>query len=104
MYEPLILLMAAIAGTALGVLFFGGLWWTVRKVATSPRPALLFLSSLLFRTSIVLTGFYWIGLGHWERIAAGLVGFSIARCIVIRLTAAYAENRNSIAKEASHAS
>jgi F1F0 ATPase subunit 2 len=104
MYDPLILLLAAIVGTALGAIFFGGLWWTVHKAATSPRPALLFLSSLLLRTSIVLTGFCWIGLGHWERLVTGLVGFIIARLIVLRLTDVSAENRNSITKEASHAS
>ena len=42
----------------LGAIFFGGLWWTVRKGVASRRPALWFLGSLLLRTSIALAGFY----------------------------------------------
>ena len=42
----------------LGALFFGGLWWTVRKGVSSTQPALWFFGSLLLRTSIALAGFY----------------------------------------------
>lgn len=34
------LLPAGAAGVALGAIFFGGLLWTVRKVVSSPWPAL----------------------------------------------------------------
>ena len=39
-----------VAGSMLGVLFFGGLWWTVQKGVTSDLPAFWFLGSLLLRT------------------------------------------------------
>ena len=67
------------AGMLLGAIFFGGLWWTVRKGVSSPRPALWFLGSLLLRTSIALAGFYFVSGGHWERLLACLLGFVIAR-------------------------
>jgi F1F0 ATPase subunit 2 len=67
--------------------FFGGLWWTVRKGVSSPRPALWFLGSLLLRTGIVLAGFYFVGRRSWERLLACLLGFVIARLVVVmRLT------------------
>ena len=86
MNETLTLVLALVTGVLLGAMFFGGLWWTVRKGVSSKRPALWFLGSLLLRTSIALAGFYFIARGHWERLLVCLLGFVIARLIVTRLT------------------
>ena len=96
--------VALVAGLVLGTIFFGGLWWTVRKGVSSKHPALWFLSSMLVRMSIVLLGFYFVGRGDWQRLVACLVGFIIARFIVMRLTRTLIEPPQSTAKEASHAS
>ena len=93
---------ALITGFLLGAMFFGGLWWTVRKGVTSTRPALWFFGSLLLRTAITLTGLYVVSDGHWERLLAGLVGFTIARPIVTRITG-LTENPPSLPREAGHA-
>ncbi len=85
MNELIILVLSGLAGLILGGFFFGGLWWTVRKGLASPRPALWFLGSLLFRTVIVLVGFYFISLGDWKSLIAGLLGFIAARFLVMRL-------------------
>lgn len=85
MSDTLIWGLSATAGLGLGVVFFGGLWWTVRRGITSPRPALLFFSSLLLRMSITLAGFYWVADGHWQRMLACLLGFVIARLILMRV-------------------
>ena len=103
MNETLTLVLAGMAGFLLGAIFFGGLWWTVRKGVSSPRPALWFFVSLLLRMSLVLAGFYFVGRGRWERLVVCLLGFVIARFIVTRLTRMPVENRNSRVKEASHA-
>jgi len=86
MTDTLTLAWALGAGVVLGAIFFGGLWWTVRKGAACRCPALLFLGSFLLRTSLVLAGLYFVAGGHWDRILACLVGFVIARFIVTRLT------------------
>jgi F1F0 ATPase subunit 2 len=96
--------VALVAGLVLGTIFFGGLWWTVRKGVSSKHPALWFLSSMLVRMSIVLLGFYFVGRDDWQRLVACLVGFIIARFIVMRLTRTLIEPPQSTAKEASHAS
>jgi F1F0 ATPase subunit 2 len=70
----------------LGAIFFGGLWWTLRKSLASPRPALWILGSLLARMSLLLVGLYLVSDGHWQRLLAGLVGVICARFIVLRLT------------------
>ena len=102
MNETLILVLALATGVLLGAIFFGGLWWTVQKGVSSKRPALWFFGSLLLRTSIALVGFYFIARGHWERLLVCLLGFVIARLIVMRLTRA-AEKPTYFAQDASHA-
>jgi F1F0 ATPase subunit 2 len=84
--ETLTLVPAGIAGGALGAIFFGGLWWTVRRGIRSRQPALWFLGSLLLRTGIVLAGFYFAADRHWERLLVCLLGFVMARLAVTRLT------------------
>jgi F1F0 ATPase subunit 2 len=63
MNETLSLALALAAAFSLGAIFFGGLWWTVRKGVSSKQPALWFLGSLLLRTWLVLAGFYFVGRG-----------------------------------------
>jgi F1F0 ATPase subunit 2 len=103
MNETLILVFAWVTGLLLGGFYFGGLWWTVRKGMTSESPAFWFLGSLLVRMSLVLAGFYWVGRGHWERMTVCLLGFVIARFIVVRLSRGPVENHRAKAKEARHA-
>lgn len=86
MNETLTLMLAWVAGGVLGAIFFGGLWWTVRKGVSSPRPALLFIGSLVLRTSVVLSGFYFIGRGDWQRLLLCLLGFVMARLAMTWLT------------------
>jgi len=82
MTKALSLVLALVTGVSLGALFFGGLWWTVRKGLVSPRPALWLSASLLLRMSIALAGFYFVGYGHWQRLVACLLGFVVARLVV----------------------
>jgi len=81
MNETLALGLAWLAGTALGAIFFGGLWWTVRRGILSQWPALWFAGSLLLRMSITLAGFYLVMGGHWERLLACSLGFLMARLV-----------------------
>lgn len=92
MNEVLQLALALSAGVLLGAIFFGGLWWTVRKGFSSEQPAFWFFGSLLLRMSIALTGFYFVSGGQWERLLLCLVGFVIARLVVTRLTRSSGDN------------
>ncbi len=86
MNDTLTLLLAGIAGIFLGLVFFGGLWWTIRKGISSDYFPVLFLGSFLLRMGIVLVGFFLVSAGHWERLVGCLVGFFVARLLVARLT------------------
>ncbi|OYY60679.1 MAG: ATP synthase subunit I [Burkholderiales bacterium 28-67-8] len=84
--EPGILALALLAGGALGAMFFGGLWWTVLRGASSATPA---------RYG-----------GQADRLVLCLVGFVIVRMIVTRLTKPRASRQalpTRPAKEARHA-
>jgi F1F0 ATPase subunit 2 len=95
MNEALTLLMAGVAGGGLGAIFFGGLWWTVRKGLSSDHPAFWFLGSMLLRTGIVLAGFYFVANRRLEPLAACLVGFIIARLLVTQMTRPAQESGNA---------
>jgi F1F0 ATPase subunit 2 len=103
MNDAAMLALAGGAGMLLGAVFFGGLWWTVRRGLSSQRAALWFLGSLLLRTSISLTGFYVVSGGEWDRLLACLLGFVGARLIVTRLSRAASEPARSLANRAPHA-
>ncbi|TDV50284.1 F1F0 ATPase subunit 2 [Pseudomonas graminis] len=81
-----LIITTVLAGAALGVFFFGGLWWTVRRGAVSSKPAHWFVGSLIVRTALVLTGFYLAGAGQPLRLGACMLGFLLARVVVLRVT------------------
>ena len=103
MNELLILMLSCLAGVALGAIFFGGLWWTIRKGLSSAWPALWFFGSLLLRMSLTLAGFYLVGAHHWERLLLCLLGFVLARLAVTWLTQPLREIQGRPAMEVSHA-
>lgn len=86
--DAAMLFLALLAGAALGLVYFGGLWYTVQTMNRVKQQALLFMGSFLMRTMIVLAGFYFVADGHIARLAASLVGFLITRQIIIKRAAA----------------
>ena len=86
MNETGIIILTLITGFLLGLFFFGGLWWTTKKGLLSKTPALWFLTSLFVRIGIVIIAFYYLSRGHWERALICLIGFIIARTIIMRIT------------------
>jgi F1F0 ATPase subunit 2 len=70
-------------GFASGGVYFAGLWWTVRKLPHSTRPALWTIASLGLRTGLLLVVFYLVMQGRWERLLLCLLGFSTARVLVM---------------------
>jgi F1F0 ATPase subunit 2 len=79
------LCIAVLAGLALGLFYFGGLWLTVRRIACSTRPALLMLGSFVVRLLVTLCGFYLVMDGSWERLLACLAGFIVTRFVMTRI-------------------
>jgi F1F0 ATPase subunit 2 len=80
----LYLLVAFVVGMGAGIVYFGGLWWTVLRLPLVRQPALLTLGSFFVRTGISLSAFYLASGGHWERILASLLGFIVMRGLLVR--------------------
>jgi F1F0 ATPase subunit 2 len=78
------LFVAFFVGMGAGVFYFGGLWWTVRRLPSARQPALLTFGSFLARTGLSLVAFYFASGGHWQRILASLLGFIIVRVFLVR--------------------
>lgn len=93
MNETAYMILAFVAGLTLGAIFFGGLWFTVRKTLDAKSPGLLVLVSFIVRGGIVLVGFYFVAAGSWQRLLVALAGFVLARFIVLRLTKQWDEKQ-----------
>jgi F1F0 ATPase subunit 2 len=102
MTETLLLVLACLAGCLIGILFFGGLWWTLRRALWSRVPAPWFIGSLLVRMTLALAGFYLVSDHRWERSLACLMGFIVARLMVMRCTRP-ANQPTFLQEEGSHA-
>jgi F1F0 ATPase subunit 2 len=98
MSEAPTLILAFLAGVSLGTIFFGGLWWTIKRAVASARPAAWFFGSLLLRTVVAVSGLYLVSGGDWRRLLACLLGFLLARILAMRLARAPLEKRSRIAE------
>lgn len=78
------LILPWLVGLAVGWFFFAGLYWTVRRLATTRHPAALSLGSLLLRLGISLAALYGVMAGDWRRLAAALAGIIIMRIVLVR--------------------
>ncbi len=102
MNETVNIILAFTAGLALGTLFFGGLWLTVKKAVNAKIPALWIFSSFFLRISITLVGFYFVSAGDWKKFLICVVGFIVARTLVIHFTKSIDEKQMPLKKEVIH--
>jgi F1F0 ATPase subunit 2 len=79
----LYLLIALPLGFLLGIFYFANLWLTVRQIPTTPWPFRLILLSFMSRITITILGLYLIMDGNWERVLIALLGFLLARSILM---------------------
>jgi F1F0 ATPase subunit 2 len=74
--------LCVLAGIGLGMLFYGGLWFTVRALPRSDHPVALAFASFSARTVVVLTGFVLVTAHHWQNAVLCLLGFVLARILL----------------------
>jgi F1F0 ATPase subunit 2 len=77
---------ALVIGMALGLFFFGGLWWTVTRGLTAAAPAVWFGLSALLRMAAIVLGLYYVARLGLPSLLACLAGVLLARGAVRRLT------------------
>jgi F1F0 ATPase subunit 2 len=87
MINPIHWLLSTAAGGLLGLIFFGGLWLTVRGLEQARRPALRMVTSMLVRFGLVFAGFYIVvACGGWQHVVLGMVGFALVRLVFVQCT------------------
>lgn len=85
------------AGAALGGIFFGTLWLTIRRIADAPRPGLLLAVSYVARLALLGAGLYGVvRLGGGLALVAALAGLLVARRFAIRSIAPGADGTPTV--------
>ncbi|HDR90930.1 MAG TPA: ATP synthase subunit I, partial [candidate division Zixibacteria bacterium] len=64
--EILGIILSIIAGGVVGLVFFGGLWLSVKSIPTAKNPAAFMLLSFVVRIAVFVAAFYSIAKwGNW---------------------------------------
>jgi F1F0 ATPase subunit 2 len=84
MAGPVSWALILLAGFSLGIVFYGGLWATIRALPGSRHPVLLALGSFWGRSALVITGLILTTAGRWQNAVICLVGFLLARIALAR--------------------
>jgi F1F0 ATPase subunit 2 len=78
-------LLGAVAGGALGLVFFGALWTTVQRLVRTRHPAAVALVSLTARLVFALGALYAIvRLAGVPGLVGAAVGMRLARTVLVR--------------------
>jgi F1F0 ATPase subunit 2 len=99
MSDALVHVGGVVAGVLLGAVFYGGLWWTVRRVAARSQALWLF-GSFLVRSTLALLVFYAYARSGWQALALCFLGFLAARLIVSSLVRARTVSASLATREA----
>jgi F1F0 ATPase subunit 2 len=84
MTEVVTLTGSLATGLIIGVVYFGGLWLTMRAVSASKRPRLLTAVSFIGRLAVAGLGFYLLSAGGWQRPVVAIAGFILMRLLLAR--------------------
>lgn len=77
------LVIGLAVGVVAGIVFFGGLRWTVSQLATSRHPLPLALGSFLFRVAFVSVMLVVVSDGRLTRMLAELAGIVVTQAVVV---------------------
>lgn len=77
-------IVALMSGLLLGVIYFGGLWWTSMRVGTVRSPGPFFMVSFVVRMAILLSGMYWATRGRLLETTVCLAGVLVVRQLMVR--------------------
>jgi F1F0 ATPase subunit 2 len=84
MTEVLGMVTALAGGALLGLLYFGGLWVTVQRLASTRLPGALALTSFVVRTAVVVAGLAMLMAGDARRLAMAVIGLLAVRVLAVR--------------------
>ncbi|MBL6987432.1 MAG: ATP synthase subunit I [Methylobacter sp.] len=71
-------------GALLGLMYFGGLWLTLRRLTEVKRQTVWVLGSLAIRNILAVIGFFPVVKLGWQYALICLLGFTVLRFILVR--------------------
>lgn len=77
--------IALLAGSAIGLFYFGGLWLTVTRIPSSSNPHLLLIGSFGLRLALTLAAFYSLTPWGWQALAVAMAGLLVTRLVLTRV-------------------
>lgn len=77
--------IALLAGSAIGLFYFGGLWLTVTRIPSSSNPHLLLIGSFGLRLAVSLAAFYSLTPWGWQALAVAMAGLLVTRLVLTRV-------------------
>ncbi|MCA8999533.1 MAG: ATP synthase subunit I [Planctomycetaceae bacterium] len=72
-----------ILGAVLGLMYFGGLWWTVKRLPHRQHPYVLLVASFMIRITMLLLAFWLMVQISWQALAMAMIGFLSARQVLL---------------------
>ena len=82
---PIETLLVLLAGFIIGMVFFGGLRWTIQRLPETRHPLALAMASLIIRASFVVVALLLVGQSEWQRYVVLMIGIILARILAVRL-------------------
>jgi F1F0 ATPase subunit 2 len=74
---------AAFGGGLLALVYFAGLWWTVRRATRARHPVALVAASFVLRAALAVAVLLLIMSGDIVRLLVALGGFLMVRAVVL---------------------
>ena len=75
-------MIAFLVGAALGGVYFGGLYFSIRKMNEVKHPALLMVVSFFLRMGVLVAVFYFVAKRGYKDMLFTLIGVIIVRFII----------------------
>ena len=72
-----------IGGILLGIIFFGGLYWSIKQLSKAKYPAILMSISALVRMGVLIVGIYLLSDNNIKNILSILLGVILVKIVMI---------------------
>ncbi len=82
---PFSVITGLAAGALLGGLYFGGLWWSVRRIRNIEHKKLFLFFSWLFRSVVLCGGLFLLAHHDSQMLLGAAAGLLTARFLIVRI-------------------
>lgn len=70
-------------GLVIGLLYFGGLYFSTQKLDDVKSPGFLMIGSFILRMVILIFGLYYLAQTNYQSVLLGFVGIMLVRVVLV---------------------